>query len=200
MNFPKWFTIPIKRCRSFTFWESGNSDMAFVSIGSACIPCSLIMEPRNFTEVLKNWHFSMLSVSASCRQCSVALTPDFLQADSRFRKSTLTRLWCFSWSAPWTRMSYILKITPSTSLRISDKRALYAGKSLAQSLCRTEGGCNSSDQIVLQKYSTVLTLHQGGASKIHYLHLVWWRSDFYQLGKTLVDWRHRMDFSLDRLV
>ena len=34
--------------------------MALVFVGSACIPCSSMMEPRNFTEVLKNWHFSML--------------------------------------------------------------------------------------------------------------------------------------------
>ena len=75
MNFPKWFTIPIKRCKSFTFRGGGNSDMAFVFVGSACIPCSSMMVPRNFTEVLKNWHFSMLRViPASCRQCCVALS------------------------------------------------------------------------------------------------------------------------------
>ena len=79
--------------------------MAFVFVGSACIPCSSMTVPRNFTEVLKNWHFSTLSVMpASCRQCSVAVS----------------HLSCSSWSAPWTRMSSIWHITPSTSIRISD--------------------------------------------------------------------------------
>ena len=83
-NLPIWFTMPINRCNSVTFCGAGNLDIAATFEGSALIPPSSIMKPRNLVLVLENSHlfFSVMplrlirSITSSTRwSCSSLVVP-----------------------------------------------------------------------------------------------------------------------------
>ena len=179
-NLPIWFTMPRNRCNSVTFSGAVNLDIAATFEGSAWIPPSSTMKPRNLVLVIDNSH---LSFNGMPLRWILSITSS-------------TRWSCSSLVVAWISTSSMWQITPGTPSRIL---FIVRWKMSGAELIPSDESRIS--HTVLWTWWEVATRNPAESARSPNLHRVWWSIAHcltWPNCHPLSSWDEI--FSLDRLV